>query len=81
MKSTESETISDEVSELVPLPSHPSVSPPPVRVQSQASSSELGKQLAEVESLLQKQDLLDARISAHGETIVAIGGAALKVRH
>ncbi|KAA8582408.1 hypothetical protein FQN60_009148 [Etheostoma spectabile] len=32
------------------------------------SSSELGKQLAEVESLLQKQDLLEAQISAHGES-------------
>ncbi|KAG7215088.1 hypothetical protein INR49_011666 [Caranx melampygus] len=47
-------------------------------LQSQASSSELGKQLAEVESLLQKQDLLEAQISAHGETITAISSAALR---
>uniref|UniRef100_A0A4W6DIZ9 Spectrin beta, non-erythrocytic 5 n=1 Tax=Lates calcarifer TaxID=8187 RepID=A0A4W6DIZ9_LATCA len=44
---------------------------------SQASSSDLGKQLAEVESLLQKQDLLEAQISAHGETITSISSAAL----
>uniref|UniRef100_A0A3Q3IUH0 Calponin-homology (CH) domain-containing protein n=1 Tax=Monopterus albus TaxID=43700 RepID=A0A3Q3IUH0_MONAL len=50
-------------------------------LQSQASSCELGKQLAEVESLLQKQDLLEARISAHGETITAISSTALKVWH
>nr|XP_046269773.1 spectrin beta chain, non-erythrocytic 5 [Scatophagus argus] len=49
-------------------------------LQSQASSSELGKQLAEVESLLQKQDLLEAQISAHGEAIVAISSRALKVK-
>ncbi|XP_035850836.1 spectrin beta chain, non-erythrocytic 5 [Sander lucioperca] len=49
-------------------------------LQSQASSSELGKQLAEVESLLQKQDLLEAQISAHGETITAISSTALKVK-
>lgn len=49
-------------------------------VQSQAGSSELGRQLAEVESLLQKQDLLEAQISAHGETITAISGAALRVK-
>ncbi|XP_071354370.1 spectrin beta chain, non-erythrocytic 5 [Trachinotus anak] len=47
-------------------------------LQSQASSSELGKQLAEVESLLQKQDLLEAQISAHGETITAISSTALR---
>lgn len=47
--------------------------------QSQASSCELGKQLAEVESLLQKQDLLEAQISAHGETINTISSTALKV--
>lgn len=51
----------------------------PLCVQSQASSSELGKQLAEVESLLQKQDLLEAQISAHGETIATISSTALKV--
>lgn len=51
----------------------------PVYLQSQASSSELGKQLAEVESLLQKQDLLEAQISAHGETISTISSTALKV--
>ncbi|XP_038585015.1 spectrin beta chain, non-erythrocytic 5 isoform X1 [Micropterus salmoides] len=49
-------------------------------LQSQASSCELGNQLAEVESLLQKQDLLEARISAHGETITAISSTALKVK-
>ncbi|XP_076605262.1 spectrin beta chain, non-erythrocytic 5 [Chaetodon auriga] len=49
-------------------------------LQSQASSSELGKQLAEVESLLQKQDLLEAQISAHGETIITISRTALKVK-
>ncbi|CAN9501902.1 unnamed protein product [Ophioblennius macclurei] len=47
-------------------------------LQSQAGSSEVGKQLAEVESLLQKQDLLEAQISGHGETISAISSAALK---
>uniref|UniRef100_A0A3Q1IVH4 Calponin-homology (CH) domain-containing protein n=1 Tax=Anabas testudineus TaxID=64144 RepID=A0A3Q1IVH4_ANATE len=47
-------------------------------LQSQASSSELGKQLAEVESLLQKQDLLEAQISAHGETISSLSSTALK---
>ncbi|XP_067336707.1 spectrin beta chain, non-erythrocytic 5 isoform X2 [Channa argus] len=47
-------------------------------LQSQASSSELGKQLAEMESLLQKQDLLEAQISAHGETITAISSTAMK---
>ncbi|KAF1375246.1 hypothetical protein PFLUV_G00237590 [Perca fluviatilis] len=49
-------------------------------LQSQASSSDLGRQLAEVESLLQKQDLLEAQISAHGETITAISSTALKVK-
>lgn len=49
------------------------------KCQSQASASELGKELAEVESLLQKQDLLEAQISAHGETISSISGAALQV--
>ncbi|XP_027134554.1 spectrin beta chain, non-erythrocytic 5 [Larimichthys crocea] len=49
-------------------------------LQSQASSSELGKQLAEVESLLQKQDLLEAQISAHGETIAVISSTTLKVK-
>ncbi|XP_076022140.1 spectrin beta chain, non-erythrocytic 5 [Genypterus blacodes] len=48
-------------------------------LQSQASSSDLGKQLAQVESLLQKQDLLEAQISAHGETISTFSRAALKV--
>ncbi|XP_034432002.1 spectrin beta chain, non-erythrocytic 1 [Hippoglossus hippoglossus] len=46
-------------------------------LQSQASSSDLGKQLTEVESLLQKQDLLEAQISAQGETIAAISSTAL----
>ncbi|XP_068608001.1 spectrin beta chain, non-erythrocytic 5 [Brachionichthys hirsutus] len=49
-------------------------------LQSQAGSSELGKQLTEVESLLQKQDLLEAQISAHGETIMVISSRALKVK-
>lgn len=49
------------------------------RLPSQAGSSELGKQLAEVESLLQKQDLLEAQISAHGETISTISSRVLKV--
>lgn len=48
-------------------------------VQAQAGSTELGKELAEVESLLQKQDLLEAQISAHGETIGSISSTALKV--
>ncbi|XP_062252883.1 spectrin beta chain, non-erythrocytic 5 [Platichthys flesus] len=46
-------------------------------LQSQASSSDLGKQLTQVESLLQKQDLLEAQISAQGETIAAISSRAL----
>uniref|UniRef100_I3J096 Spectrin, beta, non-erythrocytic 5 n=1 Tax=Oreochromis niloticus TaxID=8128 RepID=I3J096_ORENI len=49
-------------------------------LQSQASSSELGKQLTEVESLLQKQDLLEAQISTHGETISTISSRALKAK-
>ncbi|XP_029899947.1 spectrin beta chain, non-erythrocytic 5 isoform X2 [Myripristis murdjan] len=49
-------------------------------LQAQAGSTELGKQLAEVESLLQKQDLLEAQISAHGETISSISSSALKVK-
>lgn len=49
------------------------------RLQAQAGSTELGKELAEVESLLQKQDLLEAQISAHGETIGSISSTALKV--
>ncbi|XP_068195162.1 spectrin beta chain, non-erythrocytic 5 isoform X2 [Antennarius striatus] len=49
-------------------------------LQSQAGSSELGKQLTEVESLLQKQDLLEAQISAHGDTITVISSRALKVK-
>ncbi|KAM6918067.1 spectrin beta chain, non-erythrocytic 5 [Lycodopsis pacificus] len=50
-------------------------------LQSQASSSELGKQLAEAESLLQKQDLLEAQISAHGETITTIKMKRTDVPH
>ncbi|CAJ1074861.1 spectrin beta chain%2C non-erythrocytic 5 [Xyrichtys novacula] len=49
-------------------------------LQSQAGSSEVGKQLAEVESLLQKQDLLEAQISTHGETISSISSRVMKVR-
>ena len=48
-------------------------------VQVQASSTEQGKQLAEVESLLQRQDLLEAQISAHGETISALSNTTSKV--
>ncbi|KAF7648030.1 hypothetical protein LDENG_00162990 [Lucifuga dentata] len=48
-------------------------------LQSQAGSSVMGRELAEAESLLQQQDLLEAQISAHGETITAISRAALKV--
>lgn len=55
--------------------------PTPLCLQSQAGASDLGKQLAEVESLLQKQDLLEAQISAHGETITAISSTALKVQY
>ncbi|XP_054653046.1 spectrin beta chain, non-erythrocytic 1 isoform X2 [Dunckerocampus dactyliophorus] len=44
----------------------------------QATSSELGKQLTEVEALLQQHDLLQAQISAHGDTINVISSAALK---
>ncbi|KAM6973270.1 spectrin beta chain, non-erythrocytic 5 [Aplochiton taeniatus] len=47
-------------------------------LQAAAASSELGKQLPEVEALLQKQDLLETQISAQGETISAISSAALK---
>lgn len=32
-----------------------------------------------MESLLQKQDLLETQIAAHGETIAAISSTALKV--
>lgn len=61
-----------------PLP-YLHTTPHPLCLQSQASSSNLGKQLAQVESLLQKQDLLEAQISAHGETITTFSRAALKV--
>nr|XP_057947283.1 spectrin beta chain, non-erythrocytic 5-like isoform X2 [Doryrhamphus excisus] len=44
----------------------------------QATSSELGRQLTEVEALLQQHDLLQAQISAHGDTIAVISSAALK---
>jgi len=54
---------------------------PHLPFQSQASSCELGKQLAEVEALLQKQDLLEAQISAHGEAITTIISKTLKVRY
>ncbi|XP_008275361.1 spectrin beta chain, non-erythrocytic 5 [Stegastes partitus] len=47
-------------------------------LQSQASSSDLGRQLAEVESLLQKQDLLEAQIFTQGDAITAISSTALK---
>ncbi|XP_061631327.1 spectrin beta chain, non-erythrocytic 5 isoform X2 [Phyllopteryx taeniolatus] len=44
----------------------------------QASSSELGKELTEAQSLLQKHRLLEAQISAHGDTISSISASALK---
>ncbi|XP_028831275.1 spectrin beta chain, non-erythrocytic 5 isoform X2 [Denticeps clupeoides] len=50
-------------------------------LQSLAASVDYGKQLAEVVELLQKQDLLDARVSAQGETVAAIGAGALKGNH
>nr|XP_029543639.1 spectrin beta chain, non-erythrocytic 5 [Oncorhynchus nerka] len=46
-----------------------------------AGSSDIGKQLPEVETLLQKQDLLETQISAHGETLSAISNSALKGTH
>ncbi|CAB1331140.1 unnamed protein product [Coregonus sp. 'balchen'] len=46
-----------------------------------AGSSDIGKQLPEVEALLQKQDLLETQISAHGETLSAISNSALKGTH
>ncbi|KAM8834261.1 LOW QUALITY PROTEIN: spectrin beta chain, non-erythrocytic 5 [Synchiropus picturatus] len=49
-------------------------------LQAQAESADLGKQLADVESHLQAQDLLEAQISAHGETITSISSKALKRR-
>ncbi|XP_010891275.2 spectrin beta chain, non-erythrocytic 5 isoform X2 [Esox lucius] len=42
-----------------------------------AGSSDVGKQLPEVVALLQKQDLLETQISAHGETLSAISTGAL----
>lgn len=48
-------------------------------LQSQASSTKLGSQLAEAESLLQKQDLLETRVSALGETIGVVSATAMKV--
>ncbi|KAJ0009205.1 hypothetical protein NQD34_016620 [Periophthalmus magnuspinnatus] len=47
-------------------------------LQAQAATSDLGKQLTEVESLLQKQDLLEAQISAQGEALSSISTAALR---
>ena len=44
----------------------------------QAGSEEYGRQLEEVVELLQKQDLLDAQISAQGETLGSLSGRALK---
>ncbi|KAM9777958.1 spectrin beta chain, non-erythrocytic 5 [Neosynchiropus ocellatus] len=49
-------------------------------LQAQAESTDLGKQLADVESHLQAQDLLEAQISAHGETITSISSKALQRR-
>lgn len=39
----------------------------------------MGSQLAEAESLLQKQDLLETQVSALGETIGIISSTAMKV--
>ncbi|XP_062379447.1 spectrin beta chain, non-erythrocytic 5 [Sardina pilchardus] len=47
-------------------------------LQMQAGSVEYGKQLEEVVELLQKQDLLDAQISAQGETLGSLSARALK---
>ena len=41
-------------------------------LQALAGSAELGKQLAEVVSLLQQQDLLESQISSQGEALAAI---------
>lgn len=48
-------------------------------LQSQASSTNMGSQLAEAESLLQKQDLLETQVSALGDTIAIISSTAIKV--
>lgn len=48
-------------------------------MQSQAGSTKMGNQLAEAESLLQKQDLLQTQVSALGETIGIISSTAAKV--
>ncbi|KAL0969732.1 hypothetical protein UPYG_G00231540 [Umbra pygmaea] len=50
-------------------------------LQALAGSSDIGKQLPEVVALLQKQDLLDTQISAHGETLTTISTSALKGTH
>ncbi|XP_077095863.1 spectrin beta chain, non-erythrocytic 5 isoform X1 [Siphateles boraxobius] len=50
-------------------------------LQTQADSSDTGKQLPEVVALLQKQDLLDTQILSLGETLNAISSSALKVKH
>ncbi|KAK7879539.1 hypothetical protein WMY93_033750 [Mugilogobius chulae] len=47
-------------------------------LQAQAAASDLGKQLTEVEALLQKQDLLEAQVSAQGEALSSIRSTALK---
>ncbi|XP_066550797.1 spectrin beta chain, non-erythrocytic 5 [Amia ocellicauda] len=45
-------------------------------LQALAGSADLGKQLPDVVSLLQKQDLLDTQIGSHGETLRGIGRRA-----
>ncbi|XP_063040192.1 spectrin beta chain, non-erythrocytic 5 [Engraulis encrasicolus] len=47
-------------------------------LQMQASSEEFGKQLEQVVELLQKQDLLEAQVSAQGDTVGALSTRALK---
>ncbi|KAG7328102.1 hypothetical protein KOW79_008046 [Hemibagrus wyckioides] len=50
-------------------------------LQVQAESSDLGKHLPEVVDLLQKQELLDTKISSLGESLSAISSSALKGKH
>ncbi|KAI5616449.1 spectrin beta chain, non-erythrocytic 5 isoform X2 [Silurus asotus] len=49
-----------------------------IELQVQAASSDLGKQLPEVEDLLQKQELLDTKIFSLGESLSAISSSALR---
>ncbi|KAF7704200.1 hypothetical protein HF521_021272 [Silurus meridionalis] len=52
-----------------------------IELQVQAASSDLGKQLPEVEDLLQKQELLDTKITSLGESLSAISSSALRGKH